>query len=179
MRKRIIFISIIIVILMMSITALLLYKNSLNNDNNLSTEEIIEEKTEEILTEKNSNIIGHLKIDSIGLNAPIKDGTELSTLKTAIGHFKETAYFNGNVCFAAHNRGYNQNFFEKLYQVKKGDKVEYITKYTTQEYYVTEIKEVEETDLTVLNPTEQDQVTMITCIKNQKEKRLCVIATKQ
>ena len=44
---------------------------------------------------------------------------------------------------------------------------------------MTEIKEVEETDLTVLNPTEQDQVTMITCIKNQKEKRLCVIATKQ
>lgn len=179
MKKRIIFGSIIIVILIMSIFALVMYKNSLKNDDNLSIEETIEEKTEEILTEENSDIIGHLKIDSINLNAPIKDGTELSTLKTAIGHFKDTAYFDGNICLAAHNRGYNQNFFERLNEVKEGDKVEYITKYTTQVYYVTEIKEVVETDLSALNPTEQDQVTMITCIKNQKEKRLCVIATKQ
>lgn len=179
MKKRIMLGSIIFLLLMLSITTLIIYKNSLNNENNLSEEEILDEKTEEILTEENSDIIGHLKIDSINLNAPIKDGTEMSTLKTAIGHFKDTAYFDGNICLAAHNRGYNQNFFERLNEVKEGDKVEYITKYTTQVYYVTEIKEVEETDLSVLNPTEQDQVTMITCIKNQKEKRLCVIATKQ
>ena len=179
MKRRIILGSIIFILLMLSITALIIYKNSLNNKNNLSEEEIIEEKTEEILTEDNSDIIGHLKIDSINLNAPIKDGTDMSTLKTAIGHFKETAYFDGNICFAAHNRGYNQNFFERLNEVKEGDKIEYITKYTTQIYYVTEIKEVEETDLSVLNPTEKDQVTMITCIKNQRKKRLCVIATKQ
>lgn len=179
MKKRIMLGSIIFLLLMLSITTLIIYKNSLNNENNLLEEEILDEKTEEILTEENSDIIGHLKIDSINLNAPIKDGTEMSTLKTAIGHFKDTAYFDGNICLAAHNRGYNQNFFERLNEVKEGDKVEYITKYTTQVYYVTEIKEVEETDLSVLNPTEQDQVTMITCIKNQKEKRLCVIATKQ
>lgn len=179
MKKRTIIGTIILVILTMILVTFVIYNNNTKNEENLSTEEIIDEKTEDILTEENSEIIGHLKIDSIGLNAPIKDGTELRTLKTAIGHFKDTAYFNGNVCLAAHNRGYNQNFFEKLNEVKKGDKVEYITKYTTQEYYITEIKEVEETDLTVLNPTEQDQVTMITCVKNQREKRLCVIATKQ
>ncbi len=179
MKKRVILGSVILVILTIIVLAFVIYINKTNDNENLSIEEIIDEKTEDILTEEDSEIIGYLKIDSINLNAPIKDGTELSTLKTAIGHFKETAYFNGNVCFAAHNRGYNQNFFEKLNELKKGDKVEYITKYTTQEYYVTDIKEVEETDLTVLNPTEQDQVTMITCIKNQKEKRLCVIATKQ
>ena len=179
MKRKLILGIIIILLIMLSIIALLIYKNKLNNENNISADEIIEDKTEEILTEENSDIIGHLKIDSINLNAPIKDGTDMSTLKTAIGHFKETAYFNGNICFAAHNRGYNQNFFERLNEVKEGDRIEYITKYTTQIYYVTEIKEVEETDLSVLNPTEQDQVTMITCIKNQKEKRLCVIATKQ
>ena len=179
MKKRVILGTIILVILMIIAFVIIIHSNNTKDNENLYIEEIIDEKTEDILADEESDVIGHLKIDSIGLNAPIKDGTELSTLKTAIGHFKETAYFNGNVCFAAHNRGYNQNFFEKLNEVKKGDKVEYITKYTTQEYYVTEIKEVEETDLTVLNPTEQDQVTMITCIKNQKEKRLCVIATKQ
>ena len=64
-------------------------------------------------------------------------------------------------------------------EIKKGDKVEYITKYETQEYYISKIKEISETDLTVLNPTQEDQITMITCIKNQREKRLCVIASKQ
>lgn len=179
MRKRIILGIIITIFIILSIISLVIYKNCLTKDKKLSTEEILEEKTEEILKEDNSDIIGHLKIDSINLNAPIKDGTDMNTLKTAIGHFKETAYFDGNICFAAHNRGYNQNFFERLNEVKEGDKIEYITKYTTQIYYVTEIKEVEETDLSVLNPTEKDQVTMITCIKNQREKRLCVIATKQ
>jgi len=179
LKKRIILGIIITIFIILSIISLVIYKNCLNKDKKLSTEEIIEEKTEEILKEDNSDIIGHLKIDSINLNAPIKDGTDMSTLKNAIGHFKETAYFDGNICFAAHNRGYNQNFFERLNEVKEGDKIEYITKYTTQIYYVTEIKEVEETDLSVLNPTEKDQVTMITCIKNQREKRLCVIATKQ
>ena len=178
MKKRNKIIIVIIFLAMGMGTCLFLNNKKNNTEDNKTTEEIMEEKTEELLTEENSEIIGHLKIESIELDAPIKDGTELSILKTAVGHFKNTPYFNGNICFAAHNRGYNQNFFERLNEVKKGDKVEYITKYSIQEYYITEIKEIEETNLSVLNPTEQDQVTMITCIKNQRDKRLCIIASK-
>ena len=180
MKKKIIIFSIILIILLGGIGAyILINRNNSNKSENEIIEEVIEEKTETILAEENTDVIGHLKIDSIGLNGPIKDGTELSVLKTGIGHFKDTPHFSGNICFAAHNRGYNQNFFERLNEVKKGDKVEYITKYETQEYYISEIKEISETDLTVLNPTQEDQITMITCIKNQREKRLCVIASKQ
>ena len=120
-----------------------------------------------------------MKIESIGLDAIIKDGTELSTLKEAIGHFKDSAYLTGNVCLAAHNRGYNQNFFENLKDVEMDAEIIYKTKYSEKKYYVSEIKEIEETDLSVLNPTENNQLTLITCVANQREKRLCVIATER
>ena len=179
-RKKTILIVMIIIIIIIGCGIYGYFKFFKNKSNEPSIEEIIDNKTEEILEEENEeDVIGHLKIDKIELNAPIKDGTELSILKTAIGHFKNTGYLSGNICFAAHNRGYNQNFFERLNELQKGDKVEYITKYETQEYYITDIKEIQETDLSVLEPTEQDQITMITCIKNQKEKRLCVIAEKR
>lgn len=176
MKRKIIIIGLIIIFITLITLFILYYFN--NKDKEKTPEEIINEKTVNILSEENSDIIGNLKIESINLNAPIKDGTEMSVLKTAIGHFNDTPYFNGNICLAAHNRGYNQNFFERLNEVQKGDKVEYITKYATYEYEVTDIKIIEETDLTVLNPTEKDQITMITCIANQRDKRLCVVASK-
>lgn len=168
---------IIAVISIFGINIFLLVSNKVEADKIQEPVKQVEEKTEEILSIENTDIIGYLKIDSINLYAPIKDGTDLKTLKEAIGHFKESSYFSGNICFAAHNRGYNQNFFENLKDVKKGDEITYITKYAEQKYYVSEIKDVEETDLSVLNPTEENQLTLITCIANQKEKRLCVIAT--
>lgn len=179
MKKKIIVFIILLIILIGGIVTYIVINKNNNGNENKTTEDIINEKTVDILSEENTDIIGNLKIESINLEAPIKDGTEMSILKTAIGHFKNTPYFSGNICLAAHNRGYNQNFFEKLNEVQKGDKVEYITKYATYIYQITDIKVIEETDLTVLNPTENDQLTMITCIANQRDKRLCVIASKQ
>lgn len=176
MKRKTIIIGLIIIFITLITIFILYYFNNKNKEK--TPEEIIDEKTVNILSEENTDIIGNLKIESIDLNAPIKDGTEMSVLKTAIGHFNDTPYFNGNICLAAHNRGYNQNFFERLNEVQKGDKVEYITKYATYEYEVTDIKIIEETDLTVLNPTKKDQITMITCIANQRDKRLCVVASK-
>ena len=42
-------------------------------------------------------------------------------------------------------------------------------------YKVAEIKEVEETDLSMLEQTSSDKLTLITCIKGKKKLRLCVI----
>ena len=38
-----------------------------------------------------------------------------------------------------------------------------------------EIKEIEETDFSVLEPSTTDKLTLITCVKGQKKLRLCVI----
>ncbi len=170
---------IILIIVVTIIFGINIYLIAVGNKNNINNENIINEKTNDVLTYDDTEYIGYLKIDSINLYAPIKDGTDLSILKDAIGHFTESSYFSGNIALAAHNRGNNQNFFENLKDIKKGAEVTYITKYSEQKYYVSEIKEIEETDLSVLNPTESNQITMITCIANQRSKRLCVIATER
>lgn len=58
-------------------------------------------------------------------------------------------------------------------------KIEYITKYETKEYTVNEIKEINETELSVLKPTEENRITLITCVANQRTKRLCVIGIEE
>lgn len=81
----------------------------------------------------------------------------------------------GNVCLCSHNRGSKAAFFENLKNIKKGMKIEYTTKYETKTYITDEIKEIEETDFSVLEPTKDNRITLITCIANQRAKRLCVI----
>lgn len=175
--------NIIIILLMLLVVTILginivlsISKNTDNNKEN-NAEEIINEKTVETLSIDNSSNIGYLTIDSIGLDAaPIRNGTSLQNLEKAIGHFSETPFFSGNICLAAHNGGYKYSFFENLKDIKLNAEISYITKYSEKKYYVSEIKEIAETDLSVLNQTENNQLTMITCITNQREKRLCVIA---
>lgn len=175
----IIILLVLLVLIIFGINIFLIINKNIGTNKEDNPEEEISDKTEETLLIDNSEYIGYLKIDSIGLNAPIKDGTDLKILKEAIGHFEDTSYFSGNVCLAAHNRGSNQNFFENLKDIELNAEVSYITKYSEQKYYVSEIKEIEETDLSVLNPTENNQLTMITCVANKREKRLCVIATER
>lgn len=172
--NMVLIILVILIVLIFGINIFLVINKS-NGDNKTPEEQIVE-KTVETLTIDDTEYIGYLKIDSIGLYAPIKEGTELSVLKEAIGHFTDTSYFSGNIALAAHNRGNKQNFFENLKDIELNAEVIYITKYSEKKYYVSEIKEIEETDLSVLSPTDKDQLTMITCIANQREKRLCVIA---
>ena len=50
-------------------------------------------------------------------------------MNTYIGHFEESAKKEGNICLAAHNRGYPVNYFQNLKLLKKGDKI-WITRQT-------------------------------------------------
>lgn len=126
---------------------------------------------------KESDNIGTLTIPTIFLQkAPIKEGTELSTLAGAIGHFTSTSIFNGNIGLASHNRGSNANYFANIHRLKKGDIIYLESIYGTRKYSVETIIEINETDFSYLQETEDNRLTLITCIKNQPEKRLCVQA---
>lgn len=124
--------------------------------------------------------LGTIECEKIELNAQIKETTDLDVLSTAVGHFKDTAIYNGNVCLAGHNSGTNKNgedigFFKRLNELEIGDQVIYHHTFGEYIYKVSEIKEIEETDFSVLKPTSNDRLTLITCIKGQKKLRLCVI----
>lgn len=185
-KKKPQLILIVILIFISLLELLLIYKLANNQEKNeekeietvLSDENVIKDisiKTSKD-KEEDKNIIGYLTIDSIKLiKAPIKEGIEMTTLNKYIGHFSDSAYLEGNVALAGHNRGYEKNYFKNLKEIKKGDIIEYQTKSETKKYKVTEIKKITEFDVDVIRNTKENKITLITCIENKPYFRLCVV----
>ena len=120
--------------------------------------------------------IWQIEIPKISLIAPISEGTSQDVMLEYVGHFENTSKWNGNVGLAAHNRGYPINYFAKLKEVKKGDKIIYKTSDGTKTYSVELIKIIEDTDWSYLQETDENKITLITCVENKPTQRLCVQA---
>lgn len=121
--------------------------------------------------------IGKLTIPSILLQkAPVKEGVELDILAEAIGHFPSTNILGGNIGLASHNGGDKSPYFKKLNKLKRGDDIYFESIYGTFKYTVETITIIDETDFSYLQQTEDNRLTLITCVRNQPEKRLCVQA---
>ena len=179
-KNKLIIILCVIAMLMLGMVLILNHNNGnlikTNNDSEISQNDDNNEETRNYEMKD----LGTIECEKIGLNAPIKETTELDVLATAVGHFEDTAIFNGNVCLAGHNSGTNKDgedigFFKRLNELEEGDQVIYHHAFGEYIYKVTEIKEIEETDFSVLEPSTTDKLTLITCVKGQKKLRLCVI----
>lgn len=121
--------------------------------------------------------IGTLTIPDILLNnVPIRESVELSTLSQTIGHFPSTSIYEGNVGLASHNSGNQGDFFKNLKKIKIGSEIFYQTNYGTKRYVVTVKEIISEEDWSYLKETENNTITLITCVAGQKDKRLCVQA---
>ena len=121
--------------------------------------------------------IGTLTIPDILLdNAPIRESVELSTLAQTIGHFPSTSIYEGNVGLASHNSGEQGDFFKNLKKIKIGSEIFYQTNYGTKRYVVTTKEIIDEEDWSYLQATEDNRITLITCVAGQKDKRFCVQA---
>lgn len=118
----------------------------------------------------------YIEIPSIKLSAPIADGTDSTTLNTRVGHFLDTAIENGNVGLAAHNRGYEYNFFQNLKKLKKEDKIIYTHDNFKRTYIVDKIEIIENTNWEYLKNSEENKITLITCVENEPKYRRCVQA---
>lgn len=176
--KKIIFI--IIILLLAGIPIFLV---NINSKELVNLEEIkTDNKFENVTYEKEENVwddsvLGILSIEKIGLSATVKEGTTDEVLSNYIGHIEETAMYDGNIALAAHNRGYENSYFARLNELEIGDTVRYKTKFYDRTYIVDNIQVIYETDWSLLQATKENRLTMITCISNHKEQRLCVQAT--
>ncbi|MBS5863320.1 MAG: class D sortase [Clostridium sp.] len=178
-KKIIISISILVLIIVITITSILLVNYFNNKDKD---ESIIDTNTMSITNTSDDNqeqeqgVIAYLTIPSILLtNAPVKEGTDMETLNNYLGHFTDSAYLEGNVAIAGHNRGYEKNYLENLDKVKQGDEITYQTKYQTKKYKVSEIKTIKDKDVYVIENTPENKITLITCVKNKGSLRLCIV----
>lgn len=125
---------------------------------------------EENSQNNNQNIKWKIIIPNINLEAEIQQGTDLDVLEKAVGHFENTSFFYGNIGLAAHNN----TFFKNLKNVKIGDKIIYESEYGKKEYKINTIEEIKDTDWSYLQNTQENKITLITCVKNMPHLRLCV-----
>lgn len=121
----------------------------------------------------------YLEISSINLKAPINETTDMDVLNKFIGHFEDTALKDGNVGLAAHNRGYENNYFENLKNVKKGQEIKYKYFDFEKTYIIDKIEIIKDTNWSYLESTKDNKITLITCVENKPSNRLCVQATEK
>lgn len=119
----------------------------------------------------------YIEIPEIKLYAPIEEGTTDEILNRSIGHFEDTSRRDGNCGFAAHNRGYRVNYFARIKELEKGDMIYYFVDGKKYKYKVNNIIIIYETDWSMLENTEENIITLITCVENREEYRLCVQGT--
>ena len=69
------------------------------------------------------------------------------------------------------------SYFARINELEKGDIITYQTKFYTRKYQVDNIQAIFETDWSLLENTTENKLSLITCIANKKNQRLCVQAT--
>lgn len=124
--------------------------------------------------EETKEDIWQIKIPKINLIAPISEGTSQEVMLEYVGHFENTSKWEGNVGLAAHNRGYPINYFSKLKELKNEDNIIYNTEFGIKTYAVKTIKIIEDTDWSYLQNTKENKITLITCVENKPNQRLCI-----
>ena len=157
-------------------------KNKIDNVYEIYTDENVQDRldTEDSTSNEDlmlqidgENVVGVIKIDKISFEGLIYEGTSLDTLAKGVGHFESSPYLDGNVCLAAHN---TNKFWAKLHTIENGDKITYTSFLGTKEYVVNNVTQISETDWTLLENTNENYLTLITCVKGKPSLRLAVQA---
>lgn len=180
MKKVKIICIVIIVLLFIGISTIFINNknNELGNANDIQTDKEFENVIYDVAEDVwDDSVLGILTIEKIGLNATVKEGTSNEILLNYIGHIEETAIYDGNVGLAGHNRGTENSYFARINELENGDIIKYKTKFFDRTYIVDNIQVIYETDWSLLEPTEENKLTLITCITNKRNQRLCVQAT--
>ena len=138
--------------------------------------DVVYEKEEKV---EDESVLGILTIEKINLKATVKEGSSQDILKEYIGHMPETSKYDGNIGLAAHNRGNEYSYFARINELERGDKIIYKTKFYERTYIVTKKVVIYDTDWSYLEATKDNRITMVTCIKDKPNQRLCVQAIEE
>ena len=106
-------------------------------------------------------ILGHMEIPRLGVSAAVLQGTASRTLRLGVGHIPGTAIPGapGNSAIAGHR----DTFFRALKNIHDGDAIELKTADTSTRYLVDWARVVAPEDMSVLDPTRESVLTLVTC----------------
>ena len=188
LKKSITIFTIIILVIIAVVSTFFIVKYFINKKEiDTTTEYYTEDKIQDRLTNDDGNVtkedltlkingetvLGVINIPKINYEGLVYEGTNLETLDKGIGHFENSSYFEGNVCLAGHNY---TGVWKNLYTLQNGDKITYTSFLGTKEYEVNKIVQVNATDWTLLEDTDDNSLTLVTCVKNEPNLRLIVQA---
>ena len=107
------------------------------------------------------DLVGRIEMPRLKMSAIAREGVDVRTLRSAVGHVPGTALpgEEGNAAFAAHR----DTFFGPLKDVRKGDEVVVTTRDGVHRYTVTSTRIVDPSDVSVLRPTGGRTLTLVTC----------------
>jgi len=105
--------------------------------------------------------LGILRATRLGLEVAVLEGTDDWTLNRAVGHIEDTPApgDEGNSGIAGHRDG----FFRCLKDIRVGDALELETREGRERYTVQRVWIVGPEDVSVLDPTPQPSLTLVTC----------------
>jgi len=106
-----------------------------------------------------------IHLDAPVLESPIVNG-EWQVPKFAAGHLQGTddPLQGGNVVLAGHVESISSgNVFGQIDQLHRGDLIHLYTKARVVTYRVSKVETVANNDMQVVGPTDQEQLTLITC----------------
>ena len=146
--------------------------STVNNTVSSNSEKSENNKTKE--SKAKTTVKWQIEIPTINLKAEIAEGTTKEIMDVYVGHFEETSKYNGNVGLAAHNRGYRVNYFQNLKKLKEGDEILYTYNGKQRKYEVKTHKIIKDVDWEPLEKTEDNRITLITCVENEPEYRRCI-----
>ena len=122
--------------------------------------------------------IGKLQIPRLDLKVTVYEGETNESMKKGVGHFTFTSAWDGNVGIAGHNRG-SSDYLNGIWKLKNGDEVIYTTKYGKRVYEVYSIEKISDTDYSLLNWSDRNIITLITCVENVSGQRWAVQAAEK
>ena len=107
------------------------------------------------------NVIGVLDIPRLKVSAVVAEGDDEDTLKVAVGHLPDTPFpwQAGNSVLAGHR----DTFFRALKGVRPGDEIRLATSRGELRYRVERTLVVEPDDVSVVEPSPERRLTLITC----------------
>lgn len=116
---------------------------------------------EESLQVETAPPLALLTIDKLGVEVPVYNGTDELTLNRGVGRIIGTARVeaDGNLGIAGHRDG----FFRGLKDIVVGDEIRVQTAREDFLYTVSSIEIVDPSDVSVLAPTTERSITLVTC----------------
>jgi LPXTG-site transpeptidase (sortase) family protein len=107
------------------------------------------------------HLFGRIEIPRLGLEAIVREGEDEATLSRAVGYLSDTARpgEGGNTALAGHR----DTFFRGLKGIEVDDRIRLVTRDETYEYRVDSMRVVQPTEVSVLESSGTEELTLVTC----------------